>query len=109
MQKTNAGNKKSWNELAGKKHRKITQFADLHFIEINVRRRDGLFTKYVWVFNNQKENITEEVGAFLKLKTSKSQKYKGGLINGGYGYHYTDYLIGHLHSVNYQSYEETIL
>lgn len=86
-----------------------TKYSDLRFFEFNERRSDGLFTKYVLVFNEKGENVTSFVRLFLDLtKYAKRQIYNGALMSGGYGFSYSSYLKGYLDSAGYKNYDQML-
>jgi hypothetical protein len=68
-----------------------TTFYDYTFYEINQRRKDGLFRKYVFIFRNGRD-VSEEIGRILNWKTSRSQRFHGALMGGGYGFSLSSYI-----------------
>jgi hypothetical protein len=101
-------NEKTWEQLQRSRKKSVATFSDLTFLEINRRRSDGCFKKYVWVFHNGK-NITPLVGLFLKSRVSRSEQFFGALVGGGYGLRHADILIDVLERRAYGYFEKMLL
>lgn len=81
----------------------LSRYRDITLYELNVPRKDGLFKKYVWVFDKNGNNITVLVAHFLNWRVSRSSIFRGCLMSGGHGFKLVDYVALALERRNYRT------
>lgn len=74
-------------------NRVADQRANFYFIELNEGiASDGLPYKFLYVFDVEGKNISQEMADLFEYKTTKRAKFYGSLMTSGYGFKFTDYV-----------------
>lgn len=67
-------------------------FGMIYLREKNVKRADGLYTKYVQILDENDNDITWVIAKNYDFKTTKNKNYYGFIFSGGYGFRFCDYI-----------------